>query len=469
MTPWLEDACSLADAIRRGEVKATDTVQASLGAIAASRLNAVCFLDGEGALARAAEVDRRVAAGDDPGVFAGVPMLIKDLEHVAGWPSTHGSVPYRDKIAEYDSTDVSRLRDAGAILLGKSTASEFGLVPYTATKLHGVTRNPWNLERTPGGSSGGSAAAVAGGLVPLASASDGGGSIRIPAAYTGLVGLKPTYGRIPRGPRYRYGPLTSHWCTVSRSVRDTARWLDVCSGYDPRDPHSLPRIDGWERDLGTRDLRGLRVYFSSDLGGLAVLEPEVTRVVTEAAEALIEAAGMQRVEAKIELPENATRWATAGAPSLFLDLKDHWPDCADDLTYEIKAAMQFMDQYRVWHAASVEKFRTAMNEAMADIFEQADIVLCATNPHQAFAAEGPMPSHVGDVRVGRQNNGALTIPGNISGFPAISMPAGLTEDGLPVGLQAYAPRHTGDALLLDLALVLERVRPWPLVAPGAPV
>ena len=218
MKPWLDDYSSLADAIRRREIRSVDAVEASLEAIAASKLNAIAYLDADAARAQAAEVDRRVAAGEDPGLLAGVPVLVKDLEDAKGWPTTHGSVPFRNNIADHDSTHVARLRGAGAVIVGKSTPSEFGLVAYTATKLFGVTRNPWNLERTPAGSSGGSAAAVAGGLVPAATASDGGGSIRIPAAYTGLVGMKGTFGRIPRGPKARNGPLTSNWGTVAQCL-----------------------------------------------------------------------------------------------------------------------------------------------------------------------------------------------------------------------------------------------------------
>ncbi len=466
MTPWLGDASSLADAIRSREIRASDALEASLDAIARSKLNAVVHLDVDGARAQADAIDRRIRNGEDTGLLAGVPVLIKDLENVAGMPTTHGSVVYRDNIAEFDSTHVARVRAAGAVIIGKSAASEFGLVPYTSTKLFGTTRNPWNLERTPGGSSGGSAAAVSGGLVPIATGSDGGGSIRIPAAYTGLLGMKGTFGRIPRGPRPKNGPLTSHWGCLARSVRDAARWLDVASGYEARDPFSLPRIDGWERDLGMRELRGLRVAFAPDLGN-AMLDPEVERVVTDAGEALIDATRLARVDVGVQLPEKAAAWANAGAPSLFDDLKDHWPDCRDDLSYEIRAGMDFMERYRVWHAASVDRFRMAMNEAMADIFDQVDIVLCAANPIEPFVAEGPTPSRIGEVRVGRNNMGALTIPGNISGYPAVSIPAGLTRNGLPVGLQAYARRHE-DALLLDLALAFERARPWPLVAPNAP-
>jgi aspartyl-tRNA(Asn)/glutamyl-tRNA(Gln) amidotransferase subunit A len=154
---------------------------------------------------------------------------------------------------------------------------------------------------------------------------------------------------------------------------------------------------------------------------------------------------------------------------LFSDLKDHWPERRDDLTYEIAFSMGWVvDNYRVWHPASVDRYRMELNEAFADLFEQTDILLCATNPHEPFAAEGPMPAYIGEVRVGRGHNGSLTIPGNVTGYPAISIPAGLTSSGLPVGLQAYARRHE-DALLLDLALAWERARPWSLVAPSAPV
>ena len=468
MKPWFDDACSLADAIRRGEIRATDALEASLGAIAGSHLNAVTYLDAEGAGRAAEDVDRRVRTGDDPGPFAGVPILVKDLEDAAGMPTTEGSVVFKDRIAERDGTHVARIRAAGAVIVGKSAAPEFGLVGYTATKLHGVTRNPWNTERTPAGSSGGSAAAVAGGLVPIATATDGGGSIRIPAAYCGLVGLKGTYGRIPRGPEARNGQLTSSLGTVSRSVRDTARWFDVASGYDARDPFSLPRADGWESSLGARDVQGMRAVVSPALGGTAVVHPEVQQIVGEAAEALVDAAGLRLAETGVQIPEGGLKWARAGLPGLWADLKDHWPACKDDLTFEIRAGMEFADSYRVWHAAGVDRFRVEMNEAMAGLFEQTDFVLCAVSPVEPFAAEGPMPRYVGEEKVNPYNGGALTIPGSISGYPAISIPAGFSASGLPIGLQVYARRHE-EALLLELALIMERARPWPLVAPGAPV
>jgi Asp-tRNA(Asn)/Glu-tRNA(Gln) amidotransferase A subunit family amidase len=190
--PWLGDASSLADAVRRGEVRAPDALEASLTAIAASKLNPIVTLDPEPARQAAARIDARVARGEDPGLLAGVPILVKDMEDAVGLPTSYGSVVFKDNVAERDCTQVARLRAAGAVIVGKASTSEFGFVAYTSTKLHGTTRNPWDLERTPGGSSGGSAAAVAGGLVPIATAGDGGGSIRIPASYTGLLGMKGT-------------------------------------------------------------------------------------------------------------------------------------------------------------------------------------------------------------------------------------------------------------------------------------
>ncbi len=425
LKPWLDDASSLADAIRRGEIRSADVVEASLEAIGNSKLNALTYLDADGARRQAEQTDARIARGEDPGLLAGVPILVKDVEDAAGWPTTHGSLVFKENIAAEDSTHVARLRAAGAVLVGKAATSEFGFVAYTSTKLHGVTRNPWNLERTPAGSSGGSAAAVAGGLVPAATAGDGGGSIRIPASYCGLVGMKGSFGRIPCGPRASIGQLAAVKGTVARSVRDAARWYDITSGYDPRDAFSLPRQDGWEAGLGSRDIKGLRVAVAVDLGN-AVVHPEVRQIVSD------------------------------------------WPDCEQDLTFEIAFAMRAAPTYRAKHGARLEKFRVEMNEAMADLFEQTDIVLCATSPMEPFNAEGPMPNMVGEVRVSPYNAGALTIPANLSGYPAISIPAGLSASGLPIGLQAYARRHE-DALLLDLALIMEQARPWPKVAPNAPI
>src|SRR5437588_11718369 len=206
---WEHDASELADRIRAGELSALNLLELSLDRIERfdPRLNAVCFLDRDRARADAERIDRRVAAGDDPGPFAGIPMGVKELAQVQGWPDTNASVPYAEAgaVAEFDCAEVRRLRDAGAVLGGLTTAPGPGSVRHTAGKLHGVTRNPWNLERTPGGSSGGSAASVAAGVFPAVTGSDGGGSIRIPSSYSGLFGMKTTFGLLGAGPDRKGG------------------------------------------------------------------------------------------------------------------------------------------------------------------------------------------------------------------------------------------------------------------------
>jgi aspartyl-tRNA(Asn)/glutamyl-tRNA(Gln) amidotransferase subunit A len=392
-----------------------------------------------------------------------VPIGVKQLTSVAGWPATEASVPLRDVVAEHDATMVARLRAAGAVLAGATTASEYGGINLTSTKLHGATRNPWDLGSTPGGSSGGAAAAVAGGECTIATGGDGGGSIRIPAGFTGLVGLKNTYGRIPKGPRMVVGSLTAVSGCLARSVRDVARYLDVCNGFDPRDPYSLPRVVGWERDLGTHDLRGKRVVIAPTLGS-AVVHPELIAAVVGNGEALARDAGLVVVDVPVELPELSYEWALSGLAEIVMELGDLYPECEPDLTLEIAFGLKIAHKvYDIGARARIEAQRVRTNEMMADLFERVDFVIASTNPDIAFGAEGPLPQVVDGVKTGMGNNGALTIPSNIYGNPAISIPIG-TSRGLPIGMQVLAPHHRED-WLLELALTVERERPWSLVAP----
>src|SRR5918995_1967560 len=227
--------------------------------------------------------------------FGGVPIGVKELEPVEGWPSTDASLVFADRVADQTTTMVRRLDGARVVKLAQSTASEFGGLNVSVSKLHGVTHNPWRHDRTAGGSSGGSAAAVAGGLLPIATAGDGGGSIRIPAGFCGLVGMKGTAGRIPRGPRTEIAPLTVVVGCLARSVRDVARWFDVCSGYDARDPYSLPEVAGWEAGLATTSLAGRTAVIAPDLGS-AVVHPVVAERVRSAGEALARDARLRLVD-----------------------------------------------------------------------------------------------------------------------------------------------------------------------------
>ena len=458
--PWLGDACSLVDAFRSGERSPAEEIEAVLGAIDASDLNAFCFTDAEGGRAEAAAADVSLA-------FGGVPIGVKELDKVEGWPSTEASLAFADRLATETSTMVQRLEGAGVAKAGLTTASEFGGLNISITKAHGITHNPWQRGRTTGGSSAGSAAAVAGGLVPIATGGDGGGSIRIPAGFCGLVGMKGTAGRIPRGPHADIAPMTVVVGCLARSVRDVARWYDVCSGFDARDPYSLPKVDGWERDLGSYDLRGKRAVIAPTLGS-AIVRAEVQAAVVEAAEGLARDAGLVLVDVPVELPGLGLEWAMANLAQLRRALGDLWPDCKDDLTEQMAFGVELAQQvYDLEMAGRVEAQRTEANERMADLFDQVDFVFSATNPDVAFPAEVTMNTRVGADQVGPANNGALTIPANIVGNPAISVPITPVAD-LPVGLQVMG-RHHEDALLLDLALLMERTCPWPLVAPGAPL
>ena len=497
---WTEDACSLVDAFRRGDRSPREELETALAAIDSSELNAFSHLDPERALEAAEHADVSLP-------FGGIPVGIKELEPVTGWPQTEGSLVFKDRIAPQTSTVVERLLGrGGAVPVGLTTASEFGGLNISITKLNGVTHNPWRHGKTVGGSSAGSAAAVAGGLVPLATGGDGGGSIRIPAGYTGLLGMKGTYGRIPRGPHAYFTPGTIVLGCLARSVRDAARYFDVCGGYDPLDPSSLPKRDNWEANLGTNDLRGKKAAIIPNLGGVT-LEPGVEANLRASAAQLIKNTGMVEVDLTIELPNLAAHWMMSNLSTLRDELGRRWPSCAPDLTNEINVGMLLAQSMLNLYTASVtEGQRVRANETMACAFDKVDFVIAATNPGPAFAADATNSSPSSSFLDWAQSNhvvqlgfrgimtgvryagaafpklpsaildsfsrffpdvvqmGALTIISNIYGNPAVSIPSGLV-DGLPVGMQVLT-RHHADELLFDVALAVERNNPWPMVAPA---
>ena len=256
---------------------------------------------------------------------------------------------------------------------------------------------------------------------------------------------------------------------ISRSVRDTARWLDVSNGHDSRDPLSLPRVDGWETGLGSNleSLRGMRVAVIPTFGG-AVVAPDVVAIVEELGDRIADHLGLARREVDVRIPSMGTAWSLAGLIAEFASLGERWPGCEEELTPEIRYGMRFAEgRYGIPARIRLEQRRTELFEAMAGLFDEIDLVVCATNPDVAFAAEGPLPDTFGGLESTAANNGKLTIPANIYGNPGISIPAG-TDGGLPVGVQVMG-RHHAEDLLLDVALAVERERPWALVAPGSPL
>ncbi|HZJ25759.1 MAG TPA: amidase [Acidimicrobiia bacterium] len=465
------DAWDLADAIRRGEITSTEVVDAHLARIEAinPRLNAMAYLDAESARARAAEIDAEIATGADPGPFAGVPLGVKELAQAEGLPDTHASMLYRDELAAHDCAEVARLRAAGAVVVGLTTAPEFGIPSFTNSPLHGVTRNPWNLERTPGGSSGGSAAAVSSGMLPFCTGSDGGGSIRIPSSYSGLPGLKSTFGRIGSGPDAAFDAgLTSVHGPMVRSVRDAARYIDVTAGPTLTDPTSLPKPEPYEPMVvsGTAGerLRAKRVAWSSTLG-YGVVDPEVESVVLDAAHALVDGAGMEWVDVDVVLPKPGRAWGLLGAPNMAAWHLDDATGREDELDFLARASFEGMPRLRARHLGAAVQRRQELLLATAGLFSEIDVLLTPTTATTAFAAEGVLSGEVDGREVDLMIlSAAFTAPFNMTGQPGCSIPAGLVGD-MPVALQAVGRRHEDD-LTLACAAVLEEIRPWPKFAPG---
>ena len=457
-----------AEGVRDGRFTAVEVLEECLAAIDAGNgeLNAFIHLDADLARRDAQRIDALIAAGEDPGPLAGVPFGVKDLDDCAGMPTGRGSRWYSGgpPVAE-DSLHVHRLRTAGAVPVGKTAVPEFGFWAYTNNRVTGVTRNPWNPARTPGGSSGGSAAAVAAGLVPFATASDGGGSTRTPAGFCGLVGHKPSFGRIPdlRGSRYAQ---TAAAGALATTVADAARLLDVMAGPHLQDRTSLPAAGVvYEQQIDRIETAGLRVGWSVDLG-FAIVDPEVASVTDAAARALIAAAGLDVVDINVCFDDLIPIWAQLESVDRWVGLPPGlWPERADDLDPGVRPAFERTESMSVRQYAAALTRRREIEMDLARLFSQIDVLLTPTSAITAFTAEGPMPTVIN----GRQAPPAGAVPfamlANMWGTPAASVPAGISADGLPIGLQIVGNRHADD-VVLRLARLLEQSRPWPRHAPG---
>jgi len=460
--PELLSACEIADAVRTRRLTARQVTEEALKRIQAKQpvLNAFTVTDPEVALRQADAIDATVARGEDPGLLAGVPMGIKDLEPVKGMLYTEGSRAFANRVAEYDGVSVSRLRAAGAIIVGKTNTPEFGYKGFTENELWGPSRNPWDPSKTPGGSSGGSASAVAGGMLPLCSASDGGGSIRIPASFTGCYGIKPSAHRIPRAAAH--APTWGSFSTLgpmARTVRDAARYLDVASGPHPNDLEVLDSTGhNFEAAATGPAPRLRRIAFSADLG-YAVVDPEVIAMTRAAAAVLAASVGAELVEAGPGFADPLQPWITIAASG---DTR-----LVDSMTPEQRALLEpgfarFAELGRSISAVQVAEAleaRHLTNRTMTAFFEEYDLLLTPTTATTPFIAEGPPPTTIGGKPASPAGFIPFTYPFNFTGHPAASLPAGLAANGLPVGLQAVAPRHA-DAFLLGVSAAFERAQPW---------
>jgi aspartyl-tRNA(Asn)/glutamyl-tRNA(Gln) amidotransferase subunit A len=459
--PTVNDAAAL---IRAGVLSAEELTLACLEAIERDNdeLNAFVYLDSDSALATAKTVDAVIRAGrtSELGPLAGVPFGVKDLEDCAGMPTTKGSHWYaKDPPKSSDSIHVGRLRRAGAIPIGKTATPEFGAWAYTSSPLLGVTRNPWDPTRTPGGSSGGSSAAVSSGMVPFATASDGGGSIRTPASFTGLVGLKNTYGRIPTFGSTHLAQ-NSVIGALTTSVRDTALVLDVMAGPDNRDRTSLPAPSlSYVEAIDTTDLTARRVTWSRDLG-FAVVDDRVAALCHDAALAFAESIDLALIDRPIVLDDYIRTYVTIDGVDKFVGVeRDLWEHHLDELDPLVIADWTASRERTLPWAARVEDTRRQLVHDVAEIFDDVDLIVTPMSSMPPFAAEGPMPTEIQGVEVHGGMSVVLAMLANLANLPAISIPAGFV-DGLPVGLQVIGPRFRED-LLLAAAARYEARHPWP--------
>lgn len=456
-------AAQLAAAIRTKELSAVEVCDAVLYRIEKLNptLNAYCTVIAEAAREAAREAEAAVMRGEPLGILQGVPFALKDLTPTKGIRTTYGSKIFEHHIPKEDAILVERLRAAGAVLLGKTNTPEFGCKGFTDNKVFGTTYNPWDLDRTPGGSSGGAGAAVAAGMGTLAEGSDLAGSIRIPASFCGVVGFKPSQGRIPRYPNANGWNTLSFNGPITRSVADAALMFQAMAGPDPRDPLSL--LDSGEDFVsvvqGDLRLKGMRIAWSPDLGGMAPVEPDVQAICSQAVQ-VFERFGCHVEEASpdaqgaheiFDVLNASLRTAAVGR------LADTWGDQMDPLlVWRLEQGRQFTlaDLHRA------ETARMALYHRFRTFFETYDLLLLPTTGTPPFPADGGYPDKVADRTIATPYELLiLTYIFNLTGQPAISVPAGWTPDGLPIGLQIVAP-FRADALVLHAAAAFEAALPW---------
>ena len=423
------------------------------------RLNSYLALCPEQAMADARAADDAVARGWALGPLHGVPISIKDLEMSKGIPTTLGSAVFRDRMPEIDSIVVERVKAAGAIVLGKTNTPEFGQSGTTENKVSNPCRNPWNTDRTPGGSSGGAGAALAAGLCTIATGSDGGGSIRIPASFSGVFGIKPTQHRVPRYGGYGR-PAANHFSQsgpMSRTVADSALLLQVLAGPDSRDPNSIretPPDFGARLDQG---VEGMRIAWSPDFG-YAGVDAEVAEIAARAARVFEElGATVEDAPLKLEDPFEAffDVFATAAYTSYGHMLEEHRDDFSEPGLFSIEHGSR-VDGARLSRAIlRVDQ----IGRQMEDFFDTYDLLLSPTMATTAFEV-GNRPAVIGGKEVD-PNWGFLpfTYPINMTGQTASSVPCGFSSDGLPIGLHIIGPRRA-EAKVLQSSAAFELARPW---------
>ncbi|GLW45388.1 amidase [Streptomyces sp. NBRC 14336] len=439
-------AVQLLDGYRTGAFSPVDVTRAALerAELIQPEVNAFVRITAEQALQRARESAERWRRGEPAGLLDGVPVTVKDILLMRGAPTLKGSKTIATKGPwEEDAPSVARLREHGAVFLGKTTTPEFGWKGVTDSPLTGITRHPLDPTRTAGGSSGGAAAAVALGAGPLALGTDGGGSVRIPAAFCGIFGLKPTYGRVPLYPASAFGTL-AHVGPMTRDAADAALMLDVIGVPDSRDWSALGPAAGSFTGALSGGVRGLRVAYSPSLGGQVAVRPAVASAVRRAVERLAGlGAFVEETDPDLTDPVDAfhTLWF-AGAARVTQHLGPHQRELLDPGLREIRALGA---QYSALDYLAAVDVRMELGRRMGRFHDAYDLLLTPTLPITAFEAGAEVPKGSGHRRWTGWT--PFTYPFNMTQQPAATVPVGTDGDGLPVGLQIVAARHRDDLVL----------------------
>ena len=458
-------AVELAQLIRRRALSPVEITRAALDRIERldGRLGAYVLVHAERALEEARQREQAVMAGETLGALHGVPISLKDNLWTTGDRTTSGSRLLAEFVPSEDAPSVAALRASGAIFVGRTNLPEFAWRGSTDNPLFGESRNPWDLTRTPGGSTGGGAAAVAAGLAPLALGSDGAGSIRIPASFCGLVGLKPTFGRVPMYPAAGGNELVGHVCPLARTVRDAALMMNVIARYDRRDPFALPDdgvdyLAACDEPLVStaRGAMPVRIAWSPDLG-FAPVERETQEIVASAARAFADI-GVKVDEISPDLgdPSWILRTLYGGAQAGAHASRP--PEQKAQMDPELVAYAEASASVTVTEYLKAVAARQAMVDVLRRFFERYDLLLTPTLCLPAFPLGIVGPREVAGREV-THLGWTLCYPFNYSGQPAVSIPAGWTASGLPVGIQIVG-RRLEDALVLRAAAAFEMVRPW---------
>ena len=453
-------ACEMFDKIIGQELTSVEITETIIERIERINpiINAYCTPTFDLARDMANKADEKVKNGEKLGLLNGIPTSIKDLMLTKGIRTTFGSKIYEYLIPTEDDIAVKRLKDAGCVILGKTNTPEFGYAGVTHNKIFGVSRNPWNLERTPGGSSGGAGASVASGMGPLALGSDGGGSIRHPACFCGIYGLKPTFGRIPIYPREDISCSHTHYGPMVRYVKDAALMLDVMKGSHDADKDSLPDQNiSYFEGLKTQPKK-LKIAFSLDLGYAKVIDDDVKNAVTDSAYKFEEFGWIvESVKSNLKPPRMAfnTIYTALFAHNLGPKLKKWRAEIDSDLIKLIEAGLT----YKATDLLKAFNKRKKYYEDLYRFFLNYDLLITPTTAIPAFELGMMFPPKIKGTSVSPTGWQPFTFPFNLTGNPVATIPCDWSRDGLPIGMQIIGKRFD-ELTVLQASKAFEEIQPW---------